>query len=108
MGLLPDTGVGVYAVFGSSALVIAVAGLRLTICVEQIARVTGLGNLLAGTILIGLVTSPSGLLASVSAAWEGHASLAVSNSLGGIAAQTMFLAIADIAYRDANLECRAI
>ena len=91
-------------VFAMSATVIGVAGLRLTICVEQIARVTGLGNLLAGTFLIGLVTSLSGLLTSVSAALDGHASLAVSNSLGGIAAQTMFLAIADIAYKEANLE----
>lgn len=91
-------------VFLVSGAVIAVAGLRLTICVEQIARVTGLGNLLAGTFLIGLVTSLSGLLTSVSAALDGHASLAVSNSLGGIAAQTMFLAIADIAYKEANLE----
>ncbi|NIV34835.1 MAG: sodium:calcium antiporter, partial [Anaerolineae bacterium] len=33
-----------------------------------------------------------------------HAELAVSNALGGIAVQTFFLAIADMAYRRANLE----
>jgi cation:H+ antiporter len=40
----------------------------------------------------------------VTAAAGGHADLAVSNALGGIAAQTVFLAIADMAYRKANLE----
>ena len=40
----------------------------------------------------------------LSAAWKGHAGLAVSNAFGGIATQTACLAIADIVYRRANLE----
>ncbi|MEF8792943.1 hypothetical protein [Thiohalorhabdus sp.] len=40
----------------------------------------------------------------MTAAWDGHASLALSNALGGIAVQTALLAVADIAYRKANLE----
>ncbi|MGB3554400.1 MAG: hypothetical protein WBA25_07155 [Jannaschia sp.] len=41
---------------------------------------------------------------SRSAALAGDASLAFSNGLGGIAAQTAFIAVADIWHRRANLE----
>ena len=71
---------------------------------EEIAKITGLGDLLTGAILIGAVTSLSGSIMSVSATWNGDASLAVSNAVGGIAVQTTFLAIADMTYRRANLE----
>lgn len=91
-------------VFVDAALVIAVAGVKLTARAERIAQISGLGELLTGAVLIGLVSSLSGLVTSLTAAQAGHASLAVSNSLGGIAAQTMFLAIADMLYREANLE----
>ena len=40
----------------------------------------------------------------MTAAASGHAELAVSNAFGGIAAQTFFLAVADMFYRKANLE----
>lgn len=86
------------------ALVILYAGVKLTITAGQLAKITGLGELLTGAILIGFVTSLSGLVTSVSAAYSGHASLSISNSLGGIAAQTVFLVVADWFYRHANLE----
>jgi len=91
-------------VFAAAALFIGVAGVLLTAKAERLARITGLGELLTGAVLIGLVTSLSGLVTSVTAAHAGHASLAVSNSLGGIAAQTLFLAVADTLHREANLE----
>ena len=87
-----------------SALVIGVCGVLMTIRAEYLARVTGLGQALMGAVFIGASTSLSGLVASGSAAWAGHPSLAASNGLGGIAAQTVFLAVADIFYRKANLE----
>lgn len=92
------------AAFVAAALIIAVAGVLLTARAERLAVVTGLGELLTGAVLIGAVTSLSGLVTSITAAHAGYASLAVANSLGGIAAQTAFLAIADMAYRRANLE----
>jgi cation:H+ antiporter len=55
-------------------------------------------------VLVGAVTSLPGLVTSVVGAADGDASFAVSNSLGGIAAQTSFLALADLTYRRANLE----
>jgi cation:H+ antiporter len=90
--------------FIGAAAIIGVCGILMAIRAEQLARSTGLGQAIMGAVFIGASTSLSGLVTSATAALEGHASLAASNSLGGIAAQTVFLAIADIFYRKANLE----
>lgn len=79
-------------------------GIKMTKIARDLARETGMGEALMGALFIGASTSLSGITTSVTAALSGFAELAVSNSLGGIAAQTVFLAIADIAYRRANLE----
>ena len=84
--------------------VIATAGVRITAVVDELADRTRAGEALAGAVLLGATTSLSGSVLSVTAAWKGHADLALSNALGGIAVQTAFLAVADIAYRRANLE----
>lgn len=57
-----------------------------------------------GGILLGAATSLSGIVTSLTAASAGMASLAVSNAVGGIAAQTAFLVIADLIYKRVNLE----
>ncbi len=91
-------------VFVACALVIAVLGTWITRVVDQLADRTGLGEAVAGAVLLGAATSLSGIVLSVTAAWKGHPELAVSNALGGIAVQTLFLVVADLAYRRANLE----
>ena len=91
-------------VFSLCALVIAIAGTRITRVVDQLADRTGLGEATAGAVLLGAATSLAGSMLSVTAAYRGHPELAVSNALGGIAVQTFFLAIADMVYRRANLE----
>ncbi len=96
--------VGATAVFILAAGVIGVAGSRLSGVCDRLADRTGLGEALTGAVLLGAVTSLSGITASVTAALDGLATLALSNAIGGIAVQTAFLAIADIAYRRANLE----
>ena len=58
---------------------------------------------MTGAVLLGASTSLSGIVTSVTAA-GGHAEFAVSNAVGGIAAQTVFLTVADAFYRQANLE----
>lgn len=83
---------------------IGVFGVRMTHVARNLAAQTGMGEALMGAVFIGASTSLSGIIASVTAASYGHAELAVSNALGGIAAQTAFLAIADMFYRKANLE----
>lgn len=86
------------------AFVITVAGVMLTRRAETLARRTGLGEALVGAALLGAITSLSGVVTSVTAAVEGEAALSFSNAVGGIAAQTLFLALADVAWRRANLE----
>lgn len=91
-------------VFAAAAAVIAVCGVRLTGLADRIADRTGLGEALVGGMMLGMATSLSGTVVSVTAALDGRASLAFSNAVGGIAAQTAFLAVADLIYRRANLE----
>ena len=92
------------ASFSVVALIIGYFGIKMTKTARDLAQSTGLGEVLMGALFIGASTSLSGITTSVSAAAAGYAELAVSNGLGGIAAQTAFLALADIAYRRANLE----
>ncbi len=90
--------------FTAVVAIIAWFGIRMTGAARDLAHDTGVGEAVMGALFIGAATSLSGITTSISAASAGHAELAVSNGLGGIAAQTCFLAIADIAYRRANLE----
>jgi len=94
-------------VFIVAAGLIGFFGVRMTVLARELASITGLGEAVMGAVLIGASTSLSGITASATAAWYGEASLAVSNSLGGIAAQTLFLVLADLVYRKANLEYAA-
>ncbi len=94
----------VVAVFAAAAGVIALAGVRLARVADGLAEATGLGETLMGAVFVGASTSLPGVVTSVAAAWAGHPVLAISNAIGGIAAQTAFLGIADIAYRRVNLE----
>jgi cation:H+ antiporter len=105
MGMWSDLAtVTLAAAFAAAALVICLAGLRVASLADRIADRTGLGEALVGAVLLGAATSLSGIIVSVTSALDGRASLAFANSVGGIAAQTVFLAIADIVYRRSNLE----
>jgi cation:H+ antiporter len=93
-----------FILFLISTLVIATAGTKLTRTADQLADLTGWGEALFGGIILGGTTSLPGIVTSVVAAYNGHPQLAISNAIGGIAAQTLFLSIADISYRKTNLE----
>jgi cation:H+ antiporter len=97
---IPYLGAG----FLLAAAIVLFSGLRITRLVDRLADRTGIGEALAGAVLLGAATSLSGTIVSITAALDGQASLAYSNGIGGIAAQTAFLAIADVVYRKANLE----
>ncbi|MCB1328183.1 MAG: sodium:calcium antiporter [Maritimibacter sp.] len=90
--------------FAGVALVVVLVSVRATVLADIIADRTRLGEAMVGGILLGAATSLSGTVVSVTAATTGDASFAMSNAVGGIAAQTLFLAIADLVYRRANLE----
>ncbi len=86
------------------AVAIGVVGTRLTRVVDELADRTGMGEAMAGAVLLGMATSLSGIVLSVTAAWRGQPELAMSNALGGIAVQTLFLTVADLCLRRVNLE----
>jgi cation:H+ antiporter len=92
------------AAFALAGACILLAGTRLARQADQIADRTGMGEALTGAIFLGATTSLPGSIVSVVSASFGHTELAVSNAIGGIAAQTAFLGLADITYRRANLE----
>ncbi|MDZ7725646.1 MAG: hypothetical protein U5R06_23185 [candidate division KSB1 bacterium] len=86
--------------FAASGL-IAWFGAKLAMYADLLADRTGLGEAVTGTVFLGFVTALPGL---VTAALQGHPALAISSAIGGIAIQTVFLALADITYTKANLE----
>ena len=94
----------IFAIFFAAAVVIALVGTRLTKVADLLADKTGLGEALVGAVMLGAATSLSGIVTSVTAAAGGSPELAISNALGGVAAQTAFLAVADMSYRNINLE----
>ncbi len=91
-------------VFIASAAVVAWAGTKLSRRADELADATGLGEAIVGAVLLGGVTSLSGIITSITAAAEGHPQLAMSNAVGSIAVQTAFLGLADLVHRRANLE----
>jgi len=94
----------VITIFVVGALVILVAGVRLVRLADELADITGLGEAVFGAALLGGSTSLPGIITSVTTAAAGFPQLAMSNAIGGIAAQTAFIVVADLAYRKANLE----
>lgn len=91
-------------IFAIATVAIAVAGTRLAGYADRLADRSGLGEAVTGALFLGLATALPGLTASIVAAVQGHAVLAISNAIGGIAFQTTILAVADMTYRRANLE----
>ncbi|MDK3256232.1 sodium:calcium antiporter [Blastococcus capsensis] len=97
--LLPSLGV-----LAAMAVVIVIAGVRLTRVADTLAERTGLGDAIGGALLLGAVTSLPGNVTVLTGALEGDAGFALANPIGGIALQTVWLAIADLLYRRVNLE----
>lgn len=94
----------VIGLFVLAAAAIGVVGTRMVAIADRIADRTGMGETIAGGILLGMSTSLSGVVSAVTAAAEGQPSLSFATAIGGIPAQTAFLVIADLAHRRVNLE----
>ncbi len=90
--------------FGIAALAIILAGSRLAKLADQLADRTGMGEALFGVLLLAGVTSLPDFAATISAAIDSRPDLAMSNVMGSMAINLVFLGIADIFYRKANLE----
>jgi cation:H+ antiporter len=93
----------VWAIFAAAAGAIAFAGFRLSWVADELADRTGMGEVIAGALFVGAATSLPGAITSVSTAAQDAPELAVGNALGGLTAQTAFIAVADLFYRRANL-----
>ncbi|WEJ63707.1 sodium:calcium antiporter [Thiomicrorhabdus lithotrophica] len=91
-------------VFIGAALVIVMAGTKLTRLADTLADQTGLGEALFGVLLLAGATSLPDFAATLSASMDSRPDLAMSNVMGSMAVNLVFLGIADIVYRKANLE----
>lgn len=92
------------AVFIAAGVATAVLGVRLVALGDALADRTGWGEAFFGAVFFGLVTSLSGIAMTAVSAAAGQPELAYSNAVGGIAAQTLAIVIADAVYRQVNLE----
>ncbi|MGY0068024.1 sodium:calcium antiporter [Streptomyces sp. QTS137] len=92
------------AVFALATSVTVVCSVRLASVGDVLADRTGWGEAFFGAVLFGLVTSMSGIVMTGVSAASDQPQLAYSNAVGGIAAQTVAIAVADAFHREANLE----
>lgn len=90
---------GNIAAFAAAALVVWLAGTRVTRYADAIQEQTGAGEALVGMLLLGFITALPELAVTVTASYAGNAKLAVNNLLGGMALNVAILAAADAAVR---------
>ncbi|HBB34385.1 MAG TPA: cation transporter [Cyanobacteria bacterium UBA8803] len=100
MASLPIT----VTLFSIAVFAIGLAGTKMAKVADRLAEATGLGEAFVGALLLGGSTSLAGIVTSITAAAHDRPEFAISNALGGIAAQIVFLGIADLVYSKANLE----
>ena len=85
------------AVFSVGAVATWLAGVTLSRTTDALDIRFGLGEDLGGLLLLAMAGSLPELAITVSAAAQGNLDLAAGNLIGGIAMQTMVLALCDIA-----------
>lgn len=83
-------------VFGIAAAVTWRAGITLADATDGIDERYGLGQALGGMLLLGFAGTLPEIAITVAAALGGHLALATGNLLGGIAMQTLILALLDL------------
>ncbi|MFD1832130.1 sodium:calcium antiporter [Streptomyces desertarenae] len=93
--------VGIFVV---AAAVTVVCSVRLAALGDTLADRTGWGEAVFGAVFFGLITSLSGIVMTAVSAAADRPGLAYGNAVGGIAAQTLAVVVADAFHRRANLE----
>ena len=91
-------------VFTLAGVLTVVGAVRMAALGDRLAARTGWGQALFGAVFFGATSSLSGIVITAVAAASDSPDLAYSNAVGGIAAQTVAIAVADLFYRRANLE----
>lgn len=89
---------GVIALFAAAAVLVWIAGTRLTSFLNAIADLTGLGKAFTGMLFLGGITSLPEVAAVSTSAAIGNAPLAINNLLGAACVNLVLLAIADLVY----------
>jgi len=75
--------------------IIWVAGTKISFSIDVISKHFGIGEALGGIIFLAIVTNLPEIAITSVAAYNGHMEIAASNILGGIAIQTVVLAVID-------------
>jgi cation:H+ antiporter len=88
------------AIFCGAAAAVWVAGTKLSAATDVLATRLGLGEAFGGLILLAFVTNLPEIAIVVSAAMAHDLGIAIGNILGGIAIQTVVLAVLDIGMRE--------
>jgi cation:H+ antiporter len=91
-------------VFAAAAILTILGSIRLAGLGDVLADRTGWGEAIFGAVFFGIFTSLSGIVMTAVSAADGYPELAYSNAIGGVAAQTFAIAVADLFYRRSNLE----
>lgn len=87
------------AIFFVASCAVWWGGTRLTLHVDRISHLTGLGQVFAGMLLLGVITSLPEVANVVSASSIGNPALALNNLLGSAAINVLLLAIGDTLVR---------
>ncbi len=83
------------AIFVASGIIVWVGGTRLTVHVDRISTLTGIGQAFAGMFLLGCITSLPEVANTVTASSIGNPALAINNLLGSATINVFFLAVGD-------------
>lgn len=101
---MPWSPAGTIAVFAVAGVITIAGSIRLVALGDALADRTGWGEALFGVVFFGVATGLSGIVMTAVAAASDQPQLGYSNAVGGIAAQTTAVALADAFYRRVNLE----
>jgi len=82
-------------IFLASSIAIWIAGVRISIALDNMNKYFNFGEEIGGMIFLAIVTNLPEIAITVMAAYNHHIEIAVSNILGGIAIQTVVLVLID-------------
>src|SRR4051795_6962549 len=88
-------GVGIL-LFAAAAAAVWLAGIQLSDATDVLASRFGLGQALGGLLLLAVATNLPEIAITASAALKHDLGIAIGNVLGGIAIQTLVLALLDL------------